>query len=356
MISHYIKEKKWIRYVYFMYKTHFTKEKDYLREILDTFMSKKVICDKKQQRKLKRDVIFCRAYNDISYSQYFLFEFDKKSKLGRKEFVGDFEKKKLTYELHRYGDAWAIFKNKYDCYLKFKEFYCREIIKIENYSDKETFLDFVSRHERFIVKAIDKAEGNDIYIFNKNDASVEELFEDILQIGTCVIEELIEQDYRMGKFHPHSVNTIRFATFYSEGVFTEMFALLRMGCQGNHVDNAGAGGIVAAIDIETGFVKTIGYREDGTDYILHPDTNEKIVGFGIPRWSECRELVRKLAKICPEQKYVGWDLALTPSGWCMVEGNDRAMFTAIQMCEKKGIRPLVESTFGKVIGTVNKNK
>jgi len=77
----------------------------------------------------------------------------------------------------------------------------------------------------------------------------------------------------------------------------------------------------------------------------HPDTGIQIIGAQIPKWEELLALVEELVKIIPEQKYVGWDLALTTNGWCMIEGNDRAMLTGVQMCEQRGIRQLINQTF-----------
>ena len=296
--------------------------------------------------KIKLDMIYSRLYYLTTFAQYFIFEFYNKDDAERKTYVGEFEKKLLTYNLHNSSDAWKYFKDKYNGYLKFKEFYGREIIKIESASDKEKFADFASRHKAFMIKAIDKAEGEDIFKIDLNGTdTTESAFSKAVSLVPCVVEEYIIQDAGMGRFHPESVNTIRYATYRKDDGLVRMWALLRMGCGGSHVDNAGSGGICASVNIDTGVIKTVGYREDGTEYACHPDTGEKIIGTTIPKWDECSRLVEKLANVVPEQRYVGWDLALTENGWCMIEGNDRAMFTAIQMCEKHGVRDIINRTF-----------
>ena len=100
-----------------------------------------------------------------------------------------------------------------------------------------------------------------------------------------------------------------------------VFAVFRMGVGGTVVDNAGAGGIIAAVDPETGTVMSCGYREDGTTDETDPDTGASIEGSSIPSWDELREMVEQLVQIMPEQPLVGWDLALTDAGWVMAEGN-----------------------------------
>ena len=66
------------------------------------------------------------------------------------------------------------------------------------------------------------------------------------------------------------------------------------------------------------------------------------MGFAIPAWDDLLSLAEKLAKVVPEQKYVGWDFALTDNGWILVEGNTRGQFLH-QYCEKKGCRKAIES-------------
>ena len=49
-----------------------------------------------------------------------------------------------------------------------------------------------------------------------------------------------------------------------------------------------------------------------------------------------KSLVEELAKIVPTTRYVGWDLALTPKGWVVVEANCKGQFV-VQMATKKGL-------------------
>lgn len=93
------------------------------------------------------------------------------------------------------------------------------------------------------------------------------------------------------------------------------------GCGDSIVDNGGVGGIFSTIDVMTVVVTTSGVSEKGESYISHPDSGVQILGAKIPQWNELLKLVEELAKVIPEQKYVGWDLTLTGSGWIMVKGN-----------------------------------
>ena len=305
--------------------------------------------NRSQLAKLKKDMIYSRMAYLIKYQQYFIFDFARLSDAGRREYVGEYEKKQLTYALHEKTQAWKKFKDKYLAYQTFQKYYRREIIKIADETDKETFCIFVRNHRKYMLKAIDKAEGQDIFRIEPNsfeESALDALFSQALHHAPCIIEEIIQQDEETAKFHPFSVNTVRILTYRKEDRLIKLFAIFRIGCGGSHVDNAGAGGIAALIDLKTGIIETGGFRENGSFCLNHPDTGVQIIGASVPRWTELLYLVEELAEIVPEQKYVGWDLALTPDGWCMVEGNDRAMFTAVQMCRGRGIRKEIEAAFG----------
>ncbi|HLP02509.1 MAG TPA: sugar-transfer associated ATP-grasp domain-containing protein, partial [Opitutaceae bacterium] len=113
---------------------------------------------------------------------------------------------------------------------------------------------------------------------------------------------------------------------------------LRTGVGGAVVDNGGAGGILAAIDPATGILSTDGRDEDGVYYPRHPDTGIVYRGFQIPRWAEVAELAGRLCRIVPGERYTGWDFALTPDGWVLVEANHRGQFVGFQMLTRQGCR------------------
>lgn len=317
-----------------------------LNEVISKYVSADAKKNSSYMRKLKKDVLFSRLYYGIVPNQYFLFEFEKLSDVGRKEFVGDREKVRYTDDLHEVSDIYLLFRDKYRTYELFKKYYHREIIEIKK-EHKEHFMAFVSRHPKFILKVSDAAlgDGVEIYDLDKANESLECLFDRVSVSGRYIAEEFIVQSEEMMSLHPSSVNTVRFATYLKKNSVMQMFSFLRIGTGGCIIDNATAGGIAAAIDMETGIVTTPGWRENLTTYLKHPDTGIKIIGMQIPKWNELLKLVNELAYIVPEQKYVGWDLALTDDGWVMVEGNDSAMMTAIQMCEHKGLRKVFDKAF-----------
>jgi len=152
-----------------------------------------------------------------------------------------------------------------------------------------------------------------------------------------VVEDIIIQDESLAAFNKSSVNTLRICTVnYGNGEVDVMWPCLRMGRTGNFVDNAGSGGIFAAIDVLTG--KTMAAVDELHNvWNEHPDSKINLVGFTIPRWDDAVAFAKELARNIPDAGFVGWDLALTKDGWVMVEGN-AAPLIIYQMAIRRGIR------------------
>ena len=301
--------------------------------------------DKKYIRNLTLDLIKCKFIYGFNYEEYFAFELKNKSKQQRDEYVGTLERYELLKDLS--STEWQkIFDNKYLCYETFKPYYKREVVYIDN-RNYEAFCDFVERQRVFIVKPLEYSLGQGIYIVDvdEENRSMSKLFNDIVSYGECVLEEIITQNVNMAFLHPSSVNTIRFVTYFDGERNHNLYALLRMGIGGSCVDNAFIGGLIASVNLETGIVETPGYRNIkniAQQYDCHPETRAKIKGSQIPKWNELLEVIEELVRIVPEQKIVGWDMALTDNGWVMVEGNSRPIFKSIQLCTGKGFRQTFE--------------
>lgn len=304
-----------------------------------------------EKKKLLRDIKYCRVRYSMSPAEYFLFRFPDRTPAQRELYVSHVERRKLTNALNSTNEAWKILKDKYASYETFREFYGRDAICVggekAGTDGSDAFYGFVKKHSRFIVKPLDATRGEGIYIADLTGKDPEEFFREKLAGKKSCVEELIRQAPEMGHFHPESVNTVRIVTWLDGDDAEIVFALVRMGCGGSVVDNAGAGGIIAAVDADTGVVRSAGLRESGSAvYETHPDTGAQIRGTRIPMWEELREIAARAAKTLPEQRWIGWDFALSKDGWVIVEANQSPSFVGIQMCMDRGVRDLVNRTIG----------
>ncbi|MBF2055266.1 MAG: hypothetical protein IGS03_17595 [Candidatus Sericytochromatia bacterium] len=76
-----------------------------------------------------------------------------------------------------------------------------------------------------------------------------------------------------------------------------------------------------------------------TPLASHPDTGAALVGLQLPDFEQVLRLVKTAARRLPLVRAVGWDIALSAQGPCLIEGNDNWCVT-IQMTMRQGIRHL----------------
>lgn len=271
------------------------------------------------------------------FDEYFLYEFYNKNTAGRDEYICD----KYRYDYYRIlnkDENRYIFDNKDITYEYFKEFYGRDFLAVKSVEQKEEFITFIRRHNPVIIKPLASSGGRGVQKCSISEEDSIHFFEKTLKDGPFAVEEVIIQAPEMAQFHPYSVNTLRVPTIIANGK-VELFApVIRIGRGGAVVDNGFAGGIVANIDVETGIVCSAGCNEKGERFFVHPDSKIPIIGFQIPKWESVIDLVNKLAVVVSGNRYTGWDLALTPNGYIMVEGNARGQFVILQMPNREGLK------------------
>ncbi len=313
-----------------------------LDELVEQYVPEGKKRDGQYIRRLKEDILFSRINYNIWYSEYFRFGFERLNDLGRSEFLGEYKRREIVEYYRAKSDGYLCLLNKYRTYEKFRPYYRREVIEVRSEGDREAFLEFTDRHASFILKPESGYQGMGIEKQHVHDRSeAERLFAGLIESGNAyVAEECIVQSEAMARFHPPSVNTVRLSTFFTDVGVIPLFALLRVGGGGGFTDHINERS--AAIDVETGIVKTtLWTSKDLSQLLFHPDTGTQIIGAQIPRWSELLELADRLARMIPEQKWIGWDFALTDEGWVLVEGNDDPATAGIQMREQRGLIPQI---------------
>lgn len=122
-----------------------------------------------------------------------------------------------------------------------------------------------------------------------------------------------------------ALSTARIITTRGLGGDPEVVAgAFRIGLRGNATDNLHRGGVAVAIDVTTGRLGGA-MRPDPATMIMplqrHPDTGVAFEGFQLPRWAEATALAVRAHALLSHIAVVGWDVAFTPDGPVIVEGN-----------------------------------
>lgn len=261
--------------------------------------------------------------HNIGLSDFYMLHCEDKSMDQIRKYVGWWESSSFCMRMNS-PTARNLLSDKWKSYNYFSKFYGRSALlitssEIDNGKGIEKIKTFVGETNlAYIIKPLNMSSGKGI----SKLSSLSEIIDYVKSVNKdVIIEEAIDQDESMAAFNQSSVNTLRINTAnYGNGVIDVLWPCFRVGRAGSIVDNAGAGGIFAAINVVDG--KTIAASDESRNvWKVHPDSKKDLIGFTIPRWKEAVALAKELAKTLPDAGFVGWDFALTKQGWVMVEGN-----------------------------------
>lgn len=143
-----------------------------------------------------------------------------------------------------------------------------------------------------------------------------------------LVQELVHQHADEDAFWPGSLNTIRVLAIRTvDGRTVTPAPVQRIGRAGSGaVDNYMVGGLVAAVDVDTGVIgpAQVRLQRPGRRLLTHhPDTRHPVAGQVVPEWPALLELVHRLMSVFPDAVHIGWDMAVSRDGPVVVEGNAR---------------------------------
>lgn len=262
------------------------------------------------------DAIICGFKYQAGYVDYQLFEMYKMNKKERKTIVtrginNDLMKRFNNPEYFKYFNDKALFNEKFDKYLK------RDWLYLTG-ENLEEFKKFAKGKTNIIVKPTVGSCGKGVDKIDIKDVDLEELYNKFIVEKRCLVEEVATQCGEISRIHPTSINTVRVVTLKGKVIV----AFLRMGNNGNVVDNFNHEGLVAPIDIKDGIIKYIAIDKAHNEYDTHPYTKEKIVGLEIPMWDKIIKLCEEASMEIPEIGYVGWDVCVGKKEPFLIEGNE----------------------------------
>lgn len=203
--------------------------------------------------------------------------------------------------------------------------------------DFEAFRTLCRSTSAIFIKPLDACEGKGIRRAETpdGDEALRTLYDELKQ-GSYIIEQQLTQHAGM-IFGNRSVNTLRINTLLDKEGNVHIFKpVLRAGIGDAFVDNYNAGGVEYAVDTATGIITMPGYCKGEMTQIYHPGTDIIMVGYQIPLWPEVLANVRKAARHIPQCRYVGWDVAITPDGIELIEGNHNPGYVCMEYFGETG--------------------
>ena len=168
-----------------------------------------------------------------------------------------------------------------------------------------------------------KVQDAKVYVNNVWVPSTDDLLK-TFTTANYIIQERIIQHPALNKLCSTAVNTIRLVTLITPNEeIVAVRAGLRIGREGNCVDNCAKGGIFVGIDMNTGKLMKKGIIKPPHGKIVyqHPDNGIVFEGYEIPFFKDAIDLAKELHSKLYRIHSVGWDIAITPEGPMFIEGN-----------------------------------
>ncbi len=286
------------------------------------------------------DILFSSFKYNISILDYFYFKFFNLTKEERNKWAGT----GYLYEYQLYmnpRNVRKVLENKIMFLNRFSAFTKRNFADIPQLrSDKDHLIRMLNNKSgRLVIKGSSGQTGSEVEVINCIDLDPDSLLGIMGEKGYDLVEEYVVQHPALMELSPSGLNTVRVFTQLTSAGVDFLGVRLRISVN-SPVDNMAAGNLAAPVDLETGTVIGPGVYSDITksDCSVHPITGKPILGFKIPFWNEVIEMSTRAALLCPENRSIGWDIAITENGPELIEGNHNWCKLLWQLPVKKGLK------------------
>lgn len=293
--------------------------------------------------KLISDIVRCSLKYGIAFHEYFYYGFWQKDNEERSEYASMGYMYRYQKKMNPIDKRGVLAdKNRFD--KAYAEFIKRDMINpIE--SSIEEVAKFIEGRDKVVLKSSTGGGGKNVEII-KLDQSFTAQFIKERATAKCfdIMEEFVHQHDELQRLSPNSLNTVRFITqLKDDGTVDVIGSSLRMGVLKN-TDNASSGGIICKINIETGQLESKAYSFEITNplYDAHPVSGVKFIGFQVPHWEAVKDMCFQAASKYPDNKCIGWDVAIKQDGPLLIEGNHDWGARVWQMPAGKGLRKILE--------------
>lgn len=266
------------------------------------------------------DMVFCVLKYGTGHKEYLIYEYYNLTSKQRDTYLTRIKNNQVVRMLNN-KEYYHFFNRKSDFNQKFDKFLKRDWLIMRNTS-KEQFEKYMENKEDTMVKPISGSSGVGVNKLKKADFKrVEDMYNHIKGLGDMLIEEVITQHADIDKLNPRSINSLRIVTILKDNKAEILYAYIKIGNSDRPVDNLNANGMCTPLDVDTGKILYAAYDKSKNTFYKHPTTGVELIGYQIPNWTEVVKMVKEAAQVVPEVGYIGWDVAITPTGCCLVEGN-----------------------------------
>lgn len=295
------------------------------------------------------DILVCAAKYGAGYYDYLMFGFYDMNGRQRDTYLTRVRNKKIMDLMND-----PAFSDEFDDKLRFNKTFAaylgRKTLNGETATEEE-LAEFLRGQEAIFAKINHGDCGRGVEkLYVKDFDSPAAMLAYIREHGLVVLEHVLPQHEDMARLHPSSVNTMRILTDLVDGQVHIAYITVKMGRGSGVCDNSGQGGILCRVDPQSGKIVSPATDDYFNVYEKHPDTGIVLQGYQLPMVDRAVAMAKEAALVFPQVGHVGWDMAITPTGPAIIEGNE---FPGTDLCqlapfypEKCGLWPYYKELLG----------
>lgn len=270
------------------------------------------------------DALWCSVRHGASPENYFVLRFFDLPDWQRATFLTSGRSGALDRALNR--NAAAAEKEALANKARFLTVFAPDVRRTHVYApeaDFAAFCAFLDGNDTFFLKPVGGTMGRGIERCRSAAVSDRAAFYDDCRAQRLLLEAPIRQHPALEALSPGCVNSVRVnAARGHDGRVRLIGACLKCGGKGAATDNFHTGGIAYPLELTSGRVSGPGRNNtDLGDYARHPASGAYLPGFQVPFWPALTACVYRAMDRVPGMGYVGWDIAVTPDGPELIEGN-----------------------------------
>lgn len=270
------------------------------------------------------DALRCSVRHGASPENYFVLRFFELTEQQRATYLTSGRSAALDRVLNR--NASAAEKEALGSKARFLAEFAPFVRRAHVYAPETGFAAFnafLDHNATFFLKPVSGTMGRGIE--RRSTAAIPDraAFYADCRAQRLLLEAPIRQHPALEALSPGCVNSVRInAARDRSGRVRLIGACLKCGGRNAATDNFHSGGVAYPLELASGRVCGPGRNNtDLHDYTRHPASGAYLPGTVIPFWQEITACVSQAMDRVPGMGYVGWDIAVTPDGPELIEGN-----------------------------------
>lgn len=293
---------------------------------MNEVLNREAKLNNKSALKVKLDFASCAFKYKMGYVDYMKCNVvNLKDKDRKRLFTGENYRKLLAYlNPIKYR---VTMDDKIVCNKIFHEYVKREYVDLRVTSIEE-FKKFLKGKKNVFAKLVDGFGGDGVKKIKVEEIKdLEKLYKDLIKKRQYLVEDEIRQHKVMNDINKFAVNNIRVVTLLKDNEVHVIERVLRI--NDGLTDTISSHDIQGRLDEDGNLISRM-VDDDLNVFPTHPVTDFKFEGIKVPYVKEAVELAVKAAKIIPNIRYIGWDIAINPDGVEIIEVNPYPCYTNYQ--------------------------